>query len=249
MLNNKEKSFDRIYSESSKEANSLANEGIRELFFGTEQLVLSTPERLLLKISFQSIPKMLMIYGVVLLMLSISAFAAVSLKQSLGLWSDIIFAVSEIIGGIFVLVYTTLSVCLQDRAWLTVSLSERKELTADLVVEKWVARGQHIDDLMPAMKSSLDRLKKYQAFVKGVIITIGALITFFKIFLGDKFSIHDTVLAPLTGIFGYNPYIYATVFLMLLAGIFIRVIAPIMWRESLEPVLGRAIERYKREQI
>jgi hypothetical protein len=248
MIYDKEKSFDRIYRESSKEANDLANAGVKELYFGCGELVLNTRERLLLGISFQTIPQMIKVYCLVFLALSSLSFLALYFRSALGIWSDLILTGTVAISGTFVLAYTSVTVWLQDHTWLTVSLAERKELTAKSVIEKWVSRGRDIDDLMPALKASLDRLKKYQGVIKGVVIAAGAFLTFFKIFFGDKQSLHETVLAPLASTFGNNPYVYVTVFLVAWAATFICVSAPLGWRESLEPFLVREIEKYKKRQ-
>lgn len=242
----KERRFNKIYKESSKEADALANEGIEELYFGCGELVLDAPERLLNKIRFQGVTDQLKVYALAMLTLIFCALTAGAFRPAIGIWSEIIYAAAVAVNGIFILAYGGTSVLLHDRAWLTVGLTERRELAATLIVEKWVAGRHDVDELLPAFKASVDMLKKYQAFIKGGIIVAGAFLTFFKLIFGERISLHDSVLAPLSIPASYGPYVYVALFAAVFVVTFVFVSAPLGWRESIEPHLVRAIERYKR---
>jgi hypothetical protein len=249
MIRDDRRLFDRFYKESSREAESLANEAVKELYCGCgSELILNPAERLMNGIRFQTIPGILGTNALVFLALIVCAVAVATFRKSLGVWGEVIYLGTELAAELFVLTYMILSVWTQDRAWHTVSPSERKDLTAALLVDKWVTAGREADDLVPAFKSSLDTLRKYQTLVKGSVVAAGAFLTFFKLLFGERISLHETVLAPLVLSPRYGAYVYAAIFLLALIAMFVRVIAPIAWREGLEPHLLRAVERHNRSR-
>jgi hypothetical protein len=248
MMNDMERLFNRLYRTSSQEADSLAQEGIKELYLGCSgELALNPAERLLNIFRFQTITDMLKINGLVMLILMAATLVAAFFRPMLGIWSEVIYATSIGITGTFILAYITVSVCLENRAWSTVSSMQRRDINATLIIEKWVAHRQNIDDLMPSFKASLDTFKKFQEFVKGWVFAAGAFLTFFKLLFSERVSLQETVLAFLALSSSFGLYLYVGVFFVALLAVFVFISVPISWRESLEPHLVRAIEKYKKQ--
>jgi uncharacterized membrane protein YesL len=240
-----EKDFNRIYKQASKESKRAADDAVKEYYKDVE-----SPnhrwKRLNYIFRFQPTPVMFVVFAVTTLILIVSAIIVRRSRYELGDISDLILAVIELIAMLLFLILTTLTVLLSDRASSRVNISERWQITANVVVTKWVEKYS-INDLMLAFKTSLNTLKLRRDFYVGATFTIGAFITFFKLLIGNEEALRRLLPSFLGGLF-QAPYIFTISFILIAVCTFVLISAPLAWREQLEPFLTREIEKYKAQR-
>lgn len=166
------------------------------------------------------------------------------LRYRVGFWSAIIYIVSLIVITLVALTYIILSIFLSDKAWSEVNVTERRALTAQLIVEKWNEKKFSIDDLKPAFTISLNNLKYGRSVFTGVVFIAGAFLSFFKLLVGSEVAFPGGLFRFLGITDQFNNWIFIVGFSIVILLIFIFISVPITWREQLEPYIDRAIEKH-----
>lgn len=252
MLTDHTQVFDRMFDASRKEADGLAQGAIRELFLGPDgggcEIREARYERVLNWFRFQPPANAVKAGAVMLLTLIFSALAARSLRPLLGPDSELIYLIPALLVEIFCLTYIPLSVVLPDRAWSTVTPAERKLLTARLLAESWLARKYDLDDLLPALRSSADKLRSRRSAVVWPVSAVGTLVAYLDLFAGPQAASRNGLFSLLGIPAGYRVPVFCVTAAALGIVALVKIFAPLRWREQLEPHLVREVEKRKAER-
>jgi hypothetical protein len=173
------------------------------------------------------------------------AFAARLLRPYWGPWSELVYLLPTAAIETFFLVYISLSMWLPDRVWSDVSSSERRELTAILIVDKWLARKLKLDDLLAAHGASSGTLKARRKILVATASVVDAFVNFFDLFVGQQISPHRGVFALLGVPPERAPAVFIACVIFTAAAAFIFILVPLHWQDQLEPFLRRAVECQK----
>lgn len=244
MFINKVYHFDRLYKEARNEAEDEADKVVKEFYTLVEGWKDKLSYRLLNKLRFHGTRAMIRVFLVATLITLAYTYIIWYFRPPQSSWLVILYYLLQLAFLLFVPIYTGASVLLANKAWLEVSQTVRREITARKIVEKWRENRFDVDDLGLAFAASLNNLKIRRNMYAGVIFTVGAFHTLGRLFVGG--AAFDGQLFKFIGVTSpYQPEIFTALFFAVVIPTFVTISAPINWREQLEPFLDRAVDKYK----
>lgn len=238
-----EKSFNTIYRQATRESKKIADDAIKQHHENLQKPNLLW-RWLTYSIRFQPVPAILAVFAMTMGAVVVTALLVRLFRYILGGYADLVLVLMMLISGLLYLVLSTLIIILADRASSQVNLSERRQTTADLIVEKWLAKKYPLEDLVLAFKSSLNTLKVRRSFYVGITFTVGVFLNFFKLLIGDDAALRK-IFINLAGVTFPSSSSFVISFSIVAVGTFVLISVPIAWREQLEPFLFREVERRK----